>query len=113
MSHYGSFHCTTYIVPRAWEMINTWVLNRAIILAAEKLKRRNCPSSYLRRASLVAQKVKSLPATQERSIPELGRFPGKGNGNSVQYAWLENPMNRAAWQAIVQGVPEGQTRLHD
>ena len=65
MSHYGSFHCTTYIVPRAWEMINTWVLNRAIILAAEKLKRRNCPSSYLRRASLVAQIVKSLPATQE------------------------------------------------
>ena len=31
-------------------------------------------------------------------IPELGRFPGKGNGNPLQYACLENPMDRGARQ---------------
>ena len=38
------------------------------------------------------------------SIPESGRSPGKGNGNSFQYSCLGNPTNRAAWQAIVHGV---------
>ena len=30
-------------------------------------------------------------------IPELGRSPGKGNGNPLQYYCLENPMDRGAW----------------
>ena len=29
--------------------------------------------------------------------PGLGRFPGKGNGNLLQYSYLENPMDRGAW----------------
>ena len=37
-------------------------------------------------------------------IPGLGRFPGGGNGNPLQYSSLENPMNRGAWQATVHGV---------
>ena len=31
------------------------------------------------------------------SIPELGRFPGEGNGNPLHYSCLENPMDRGAW----------------
>ena len=31
------------------------------------------------------------------SIPGSGRFPGEGNGNPLQYSWLENPMDRGAW----------------
>ena len=31
------------------------------------------------------------------SIPGLGRYPGKGNGNPLQYSCLENPMDRRAW----------------
>ena len=31
------------------------------------------------------------------SIPELGRFPGEGNGNPLQYSCLENPMDRGGW----------------
>ena len=31
-------------------------------------------------------------------IPELGRSPGEGNGNPLQYSCLENPMGRGAWQ---------------
>ena len=38
------------------------------------------------------------------SIPELGRSPGEGNGNPLQYSCLENPMDRGAWQARVHGV---------
>ena len=38
------------------------------------------------------------------SIPGLGRSPGEGNGNPLQYSCLENPMDRGAWWAIVQGV---------
>ena len=37
-------------------------------------------------------------------IPALGRSPGGGNGNPLQYSCLENPMDRGAWQATVHGV---------
>ena len=38
------------------------------------------------------------------SIPALGRSPGEGNGNPLQYSCLENPMDRGAWRATVHGV---------
>ena len=38
------------------------------------------------------------------SIPESGRSPGVGNGNPFQYSFLENPMDRGAWQATVPGA---------
>ena len=38
------------------------------------------------------------------SIIELGRSPGGGNGNPLQYSCLGNPMDRGAWWATVQGV---------
>ena len=40
------------------------------------------------------------------SIPGLGRSPGGGHGNPLQYSCLENPMDRGAWWATVQGVAE-------
>ena len=47
--------------------------------------------------------IKNLPASAEDvgSIPRSGRSPGKGNGNSLQYSCLGNPIDRAAWQALV------------
>ena len=45
------------------------------------------------------------------SIPGLGRSPGEGNGNSLQYSCLENPMDRGAWWATVDRVVKSQTRL--
>ena len=45
------------------------------------------------------------------SIPGLGRSPGEGNGNPLQYSCLVNSKDRAAWQAIVHGVTEIQTQL--
>ena len=39
-------------------------------------------------------------------IPGLGRSPGVGNGNPLQYPCLENSMDRGAWWATVHGVAE-------
>ena len=52
--------------------------------------------------------VENLPANagDEGSVPGSGRSPGEGNGNSLQYSCLENPMDRGAWQATVHGVTE-------
>ena len=47
------------------------------------------------------------------SIPELGRSPGEGNGNPLQYSCLENPMDGGAWWATVQEVAKSWTRLSD
>ena len=39
-------------------------------------------------------------------IPGLGRAPGEGNSNLLQYSYLENSMDRGTWQATVHGVPK-------
>ena len=46
-------------------------------------------------------------------IPGLGRFPGEGNGNPLQYSCLENPMDGGAWEAAVHGVAKSRARLND
>ena len=43
------------------------------------------------------------------SIPGLGRSPGGGHGNPLQYSCLENPMDSTAWQAMVHRVVKSQT----
>ena len=45
------------------------------------------------------------------SIPGLGRSPGGGNGNPLQYSCLENSMDSGAWLATVHGVTKSQTQL--
>ena len=76
-----------------------------------------------KRASLIAQSVKSPPAMQDMcvwflgwedplekdmtthsSIPGLGRSPGEGHDNLLQYSCLESPLDWEAWQATVHGV---------
>ena len=47
------------------------------------------------------------------SIPGLGWSPGKGNGNPLQYSYLENPINREAWRGTVHGISKSQTGLSD
>ena len=59
-----------------------------------------------KKASLVAQMVKNLPAMWETQglIPGWRRFSGEGHGNPLQYSCLENSMDRGAWQTTVHGV---------
>ena len=40
------------------------------------------------------------------SIPGLGRSPGEGNGNPLQYSCLKNPIDRGTWRASVYGITE-------
>ena len=58
--------------------------------------------------------VKNLPAKagdirDTGVIPGLGRSPGGGHGNPLQYSCLENPMDRRAWQATAYWVAESDT----
>ena len=55
--------------------------------------------------------VNNLPAIEGDVglIPGLGRSPGEGNGNPLQYACLGNPMARGAWRATVHGVVKSWT----
>ena len=46
-------------------------------------------------------------------IPGLGRYPGGGNGNPLQYSCQENPMDGGAWWTAVHGVAKSRTRLSD
>ena len=58
-------------------------------------------------------KASARNAGDPGSIPGLGRSPGEGNGNPLQYSCLENFMDGGAWWAIVHGVAKSWTRLSD
>ena len=63
------------------------------------------------RVSQVALVVKNMPANagdirDVGSVPGLGRSPGEGHGNPLQYSCLEKPMDRGAWQAMVHRFAE-------
>ena len=59
--------------------------------------------------------VKNPPANAGDTgvIPGLGRAPGGGNGNPLQYSCLEHSMDRGAWQVTIHRVAKSQTRLGD
>ena len=67
-------------------------------------------------ASQVVLAVKNLPAnvgdiSDAGSVPGLGRSPGGGQGNPLQYSCLENAMDRGARRATVHTVAKSWTRL--
>ena len=67
-------------------------------------------------ASQVALVVKNPPVNARDvrdmgSNPRLGRSPGGGHGNPLQYSCMENPMDKRDWQAKVHGVTKMWTRL--
>ena len=58
--------------------------------------------------------VKNSPAKaaatgDSGSIPGLGRSPGGGNGNALQYFCLKNAMDRGAWWATIHSIAKSQT----
>ena len=58
-------------------------------------------------------KVSPCSAGDPGSIPGLGRSPGEGNGNPLQYPCLENLMDRGAWWTAVHGVEKSRAQLSD
>ena len=70
------------------------------------------------RASQVVLIVKNTPANagdmrDAGSVPGLGRSPGVGNGNPLQCSFLENPMDRGTWRAIIHRIAQSQSQLSD
>ena len=77
---------------------------------------RKCQSRIIERAFQAAPVVKNLPTNagdvkDAGLIPGLGRSPGEGNGNPLQYYCLENPMDRVTWWPIVRVISKSWTRL--
>ena len=64
---------------------------------------------------LMAQQVKNPPAMQETQVPSLGQEgpSAGGNGNSLRYSCLKNPMDKGAWWATVQRVAKCRTWLSE
>ena len=92
-----------------------WAAVSAVAQSQTRLKRLSSSSLHLR-ASQVLLVVKNPPANagdvrDMGSIPRLGRSPGEGHDNPLQYSCLENPMGRRAWQATVHRVEHNWTRL--
>ena len=68
------------------------------------------------KSSHVALVVKNPPANggdsrDTGSIPALGRSPGEGNGDPLQYSCLGNPVDRGIWQSTVHGVTKSWAQL--
>ena len=62
--------------------------------------------------------VKNLPANagdagETGSFSWLGKSPGGGNDNPLQYSCQENPLDWGAWSATAHGVTKSHTRLRD
>ena len=55
--------------------------------------------------------TQEMQETDTGSIPGLGKYPGVGNGNPLQYSCLENSMDRGAWWATIPGAAKSKARL--
>ena len=71
-------------------------------------------TTYVTRASLVAQSLKRMPAMRETWVQSLGQEDPLKNEMATHPVFLpENPMDGGAWWAIIHGVAKGQTQLSD
>ena len=71
------------------------------------IKKRILLFSYL--LSVSDGKESACNAGDPGLIPGLGRSPGEGNGNPLQYSCLENPMEGGAWNTTVHGITKSLT----
>ena len=84
-----------------------------LIKSTAVISRVNLPHSrkYLGLPRWLSSKESACNAGDLGSIPGLGRSPGEGTGNPLQYSCLENPMEIGARWAAVHGVTKSQTWL--
>ena len=107
-------HTLRMLEPHRGGCLTSWVsiatLDGSLWLPVTSERKRQ--SARLSPCSLVS-KESACNAGDLGSMPGLGRSPGEGNGNPLQYPCLENPTDRGAWWAAVHGVPKCWARLSD
>ena len=97
-------------VPMKDDCIHKWVseqfkFQKHLTLIVFKNRSRKRTSQVVKDLHANARDTRDTGA-----IPGSGRTPGEGNGNPLQYSWLENSMDRGAWRTIVHGVVKSQTQ---
>ena len=102
--HSNTIHNSQRMYTIQCPSIDEWINKRCYIHTTEY--RRDFPGGSDGKASI-------YNAGDLGSSPGLGRSPGEGNGNPLQYCCLENPLDREAWYATVYGVTKSQTGLSD
>ena len=116
-----SFHCREH---RFHPWSGTKIVHAAWHTRKTKKEKKKCPVENL--PLIVVQKLEGFPVVltsgkepicnagdirAASSIPGLGRSPGEGDGNPLQYSCLENSIDRGAWWATVYGVAKISTGL--
>ena len=87
-----------------------WAVIYGVAQSRTRLKRLSSSNSS-RFPRWLSGKEPTWNAGDSSSIPGSGRSPGEGSGNTLQYSYLENPMDRGAWWARVRGVAKSRTWL--
>ena len=98
---------TKEVTDKCWDY---WVSSSGSITAVPALSKVEVKLGF---SSGSSGKESACNAGDLGSIPRLGRNPREGNGNPLQYSWLENSMDRGAWQAVVHGIVKNRTQLCD
>ena len=101
-------------VPASWRSgkLRTWL--SSLRLSRHLMRRDRLPPPVFLSFSGGGDSKESACNVGDLSwIPGLGRSPGGGHGNPLQYSCLENLMDRRAWWATVHGVAKSQAWLND
>ena len=107
----GKFQYSGHLMQKADSLEKTLMLGK---IEGRRIRGRLSNwTTLLCGASQVMLSVKNPPANAgvARFSPRLGRSPGIGNSNPLQYSFLEKSMDRGAWWATVYGEAKSQTRL--
>ena len=109
---------------RAWGAVEAWsVASAAIALVRTEIPSfciclqlfslkialtftSSLPTAHLNWAQVAQLQRTHLPSRRHMSDPWVGKSPGEGPGNPLQYACLGNPMDRGVWCTTVHGVTE-------
>ena len=102
--------CKHDIIYILWEHFSNWKVN--LIEQSQNVACSILPAPWICGLPICSwgfppssvSKESACNAGDSCSIPGLGRSPGEGNGNPLQYSCLKNPMDRGAWQATIRGV---------
>ena len=95
-------HNTMFITTEYWVEFPAYCIAQGILLNAHS-------SVYIGLPCSSNGKESACNARDPGSIPGLERSLGEGNGYTLQYSCLENPLNRGAWWASVHDVTKSRT----